>query len=523
MNALEKLQSAKDDFSKGDFVNAEKKARQVHLHSTGHSYRGSDIRLKSSACYLLMCIYTSVDNYEKAEALLSLCKAYGLAKDSSFLSDCAVLYLRWKKYPIAEGYAQRALDEDNTNANAYFVMGTILDETGYHSDAILSYEKGLEFDYRPEILTNIGNAYEHLGSRDSAKAYHHRAIEETTDNARRPLSTASICNLAAITMKERDYGFADLLYQQAIAADNNCAMAHLGLAQIMLMQKQWSIGWQEYRWRFHAHRNQKVMPWPEWQGQHCRLLVIHEQGYGDFFQCARYLHFIYMLNMEYKIFVPKDLEQITGENFGTDYTITSFDERNFDAYIYLMDLPRIFKEGINGACVTKPYMRTNLDAKIAGKTAPIVGYCWRGRTIPDPGRTIPFEIFMGLFQTDVFRQICLQQDASLYERGFFQNKNFSKDLELSTWSDTARVISSCDIIVTIDTAIAHLAGAMGKRVLCLVPYAPDWRWHFDTEIFSQASYWYPNMLLFRQLKEGDWQSVVEHVGSYLQQILSDKI
>lgn len=482
-------------------------------------YRNGNFASKLQAGHLIMLSYIACDNLDQASKYGNFCFHNGLMADSVFLTNFSTLKRLQKKCDIALKFVEQAATYDPKNANAYFVKGNILQDMERYNEAIEAFNYGLSIDYRPEQLANIGNAHFSLGDREAAKYFMYRCLEET-DNK----SLNAWQGLAGIARKERDFSLAEIAYQHALSINTQFPEGHLGIAELDLMHKNWQNGWLHYTWRFRASHTHKRLPWPEWQGNYdasISLIVVSEQGYGDIFMAARYMqpliHRCEMIGMKLKFLFPKEVSSLMNSNFGDQYIAkeNEIKDKQFSHYIYLMDLMRIFAEGNTVGIWDVPYLSASQVNKRQSDLFTI-GYAWRGRSQPDPMRSMKLTELTTLWSVGDWYSVSLQMDASEEERKLFNNCLADK----TTWETTALWIDQCDLIITIDTSIAHLAGAMGKGTFCMAPYSPDWRWHFaDSDTLKQRSRWYPTMMVYRQAKEGDWSTVIDAVKQDLTEYL----
>lgn len=495
---LNALQRAKAAFDAKDFATA---IRLAH-----NAQQTSNKNIMNAAFHLLMISYTSIGDYKRAMWFYNfLIKA--TPHDHVFLVNAAILFKNQKKYDEAKHLIDKAIHVKPDYPDIYFVLGVILNEQGFNDQALRVYEKGMVLEHRNVILTNIGNTLEELGHREQAKEAHLKTL--TTD----PTQLEAYINLASIAVKERDYLYAETLYNNVIERDRNHGAARMGLAHLQLMRGDWQKGWENYRWRFISDNSARKFPWPEWLGNSVsmeRLLIVFEQGYGDCFMAARWLKKfnpnLTMLNC------PDDMQSVISHfapNFRFIGKMSQKQlEAKFDTYIHIMDLFRLFQ--FDGKQPNISY----IDAGTYRGCDPVIGYCWKGRQKPDPRRSIGFDQFKRLV-LPVVDTVSLQLDATDTER-----RNFTRGITVAhDWVMTKCEIEQCNLIITIDTAIAHLAGAMGKQVWCLVPWSADWRYGMPSDNPYRLSQFYPFMRIYQQDKENDWTGVIERVRADLKRWL----
>jgi len=327
------------------------------------------------------------------------------------------------------------------------------------------------------------------------------------------------------------------LYERAVAKQPALARAHMGLAQALLFKGDFRAGWAEYEWRYKMQNTQNLLPQfkqAQWNGMALtasRLLVICEQGYGDCFQFARYL--------------PHVCERVKGGVFvGTGPEIKPLIERiegkhvcydrweqipPFDFQITMSSLPLVFGTMLETIPSRVPYLSAD-PAKIAawhGRLAEraqgrqTVGVVWQGRpTHPnDRVRSVGLGHLTRLLERDDILPVSLQVGAG--QEQLAQHAAHTRVLDaspdLKDFGETAALISALDCVVTIDSAVAHLTGGLGKRGYVMLPHAGEWRW-LDARSDSP---WYPSLELVRQDASGAWESVITRVIERLQASFGD--
>ena len=403
-------------------------------------------------------------------------------------------------------------------AEAYCDLGAVLGSKGHLEEAIAAYRQAtaLKPDF-PEAYDNLGNALIKIGHLDEAISVFQRAV------ALKPDYAEAHCNLG---VGLREVGLLDqaiVAFRQAIALKSDLAEAHRNLALALLAQGEWLEGWEANEWRWKCkdftspNRN---FAQPQWSGQPLkgRTLLLHaEQGFGDVIQLVRYLPLVARHGGNIILECHPELKRLLQPNVAGCRVVEKGQLLpDFDLYLPLMSLPRIFRTTLENIPGNVPYLHADAHtaqfwkSRIAGYPPTLnVGLAWAGRPshLNDRNRSIALASLGPLAQVPGIRVVSLQKgEAAAYAR------KVPTGMELIDWSeelndfaDTAALIANLDLVIAVDTAVVHLAGAMGKPVWVLLPYVPDWRWLLE----RKDSPWYPTMRLFRQKSLGDWADVIE--------------
>ncbi len=319
---------------------------------------------------------------------------------------------------------------------------------------------------------------------------------------------------------------AEAAFRQALAVDRPLVESHWDLAFALLLQGKFEEGWNEYEWRWNRpDYPARQFEQPAWQGealQGRRLLVHAEQGAGDTIQFARYLPLLTERGARVTLECPGPLVRLLQTLDGLDQVLARGDAfPHFDFQCPLLSLPRLFRTGPDSIPARIPYLRPSpggprLPMENATGPQPLrVGLAWAGNPAHenDARRSIP----------KVLMQTRLEgAEAVFYSLQPRGASNFGKETGTADWvvdlahligdyADTAALMEQLDLVISVDTSVAHLAGALGRPVWLLLPYAPDWRWLTR----RCDSPWYPTMQIFRQPSPGDWDFVLKDVRDRL--------
>jgi tetratricopeptide (TPR) repeat protein len=437
-------------------------------------------------------------------------------------------------------------------AEPYFHMGDTLCFLGQMEAGIENYRKALQC--RPDMLeayNNLGNALKAQGNLeaavvnyrqvvrlkpDLAEAYYNLGstlrLKEEFDNAithlrraleLKPQYAEAYNNLGLVFKNMGDIGQATEYFSQALRIKPDMAEAHWNRSFMYLLNEKFEDGWQDYDWRFRQVRWKTLYPHPysgpRWDGSPSagKTLFVHdEQGLGDTLQFVRYLPMAKTRCATLIFETRKSLIPLLKGFPGIDQIVSRSSsphpDKNWDVYIPLLSLPKVFGSTLETIPNQVPYLYADTQKteywrhRLTGDGFK-VGIVWAGRPMHtnDHNRSCALRQFLPCAEIPGIQLIGLQKGAAAAQAAELPPKmNFVNfDEELQDFSDTAGLIENLDLVISVDTAVAHLAGAMGKPVWVLLPVIPDWRWMMDRE----DSPWYPSMRLFRQKKRGDWESV----------------
>jgi tetratricopeptide (TPR) repeat protein len=306
-------------------------------------------------------------------------------------------------------------------------------------------------------------------------------------------------------------------HRRAIAIQPSYADAHFALGWALLLTGNFVEGWKEYEWRL-RQKNASLLE-RTWDGAELngKTILLHaEQGFGDTIQYARFIPRVAQGGGKIILACQSELVRLLKNLPGVDRVVSNAEALPpFDVRCPLMSLPLVFATEASTILANIPYLTPDADdvARWSKRLKPgqrlRVGVSWSGRpTHPDDrNRSIPLHDFRPLFQHSEIEIHSLQPSAGQgADMGLIEYGDALKD-----FADTAALIGNLDLIISVDTAVAHLAGAMGKPVWLLLPYSPDWRWMLN----HSDSPWYPTMRLFRQSRLRDWVSVVNQVAQQL--------
>jgi tetratricopeptide (TPR) repeat protein len=351
-----------------------------------------------------------------------------------------------------------------------------------------------------------------------------------------PASAHACNNLGKLHQDRREITAAIAWYREALARQPEYALAHFNLSTAYLISGSYADGWRAYEWRFKRDDWQSFYPrrisLPRWDGRSFkgRTLWVHtEQGMGDTIQFIRYLPRVKALGGTVVFETHKTFMRLFSGLDGVDriveYCPSNSPEKEADLFVPLLSLPGIFGTELTSIPGTVPYLAA--DPSLVGQWKKRftgeemrIGLVWAGSGV-NPRRSLPLAWFTPLTRIPGTRWYGLQKGAAgdqTAAEGL--PKGMSLELigrEFEDFSDTAAALSCLDIIISIDTSVAHLSVALARPTYLLLDYASEWRWLLDRE----DSPWYPTMRLFRQERPGDWRAPLTRIGREIETLASN--
>lgn len=418
---------------------------------------------------------------------------------------------------------QAALDLEPLNALLNLHAGAALHDLRRYAEAIACYRKALDSaPHMGEAHNNLGNSFMALGRFAEAIASFSTAAEFLAASPV-PLTTRATARQALGNIAE-----AETDCRRALILDPAFAAAHWNLALNLLLQGKYAEGWREYEWRWRKpdftspSRHTDVQLW-DGSPLNGRTILLHaEQGFGDTIQFIRYATLVAqrggLVMVECQPQLMQLMKSVTGVQsvFPFGATLPSF-----SCQAPLLSLPHLFGttlQTIPSPCpyfsITAAHREKWVSLLSAHRPTLRVGLAWAGKSYPDPLRSCRLADFAPLATTNNTTFYSLQLGEGAEQAGSPPAGMALIDLteQIKDFADTAALIEQLDLVISIDTAVAHLAGALGKPACILLPFAPDWRWLLE----RSDSPWYPAMRLFRQRQAGDWGEVISNVRTALE-------
>lgn len=415
--------------------------------------------------------------------------------DPHLLSNLAVAYQETGDLDAAIVHYRQSLAIRSNNPTTWFNLGSALSEQGDFGNAISAFEVSLVHDHTPaKTHISLGRVFVETGHLNSGiKAF-----------------------------------------AAAVKTEPSNPDAHLNLAHALLKAGDYTRAWDHFEWRFktsEAQRQLHLPSLPRWDGRsgsHIDLLLVGEQGLGDSIQFMRFCHRIGRELGSVSLCVPHPLVELARHSAVAQriYSPLEADEVSSGHWLPLMSALRFLDLSADQLTSQSAYIQvpaaisSHWKAKLAGEGQPIVGIHWQGNPSTEitglQGRSMQLEHLAPIGDLGGFRLLSLQKGYGSEQLATcsFLDRFVSCQQEINAMWDfvaTAAMVQACGLVITTDSALAHLAGGLGHPTWLLLHHSPDWRWGVDGE----TTPWYPNMRLFRQKRKGDWAEVLDRVKAEL--------
>ena len=492
---------------------------------------------------------------DKAERLCTGILEYR-QDDFDALQILGLLNLQRRRPNEALGFLSKAM-EVNCSADAMSNLGLALHAAGRFEEAAANHRNALMLaPGHPEILYNLGNACSELGRIDEALANYDEVLAKNPGHAgtlvnrgnaylrlNRPVEAISSFDKALATMPghpqiltNRGHALRRLDRPVEALADFNAALAkapdfpeahfEAGMTRLTLGDFE---GWKDYEWRWKTGRfarRRRKLDAPLWRGEAPiagkKILLHAEQGFGDTIQFIRYAPLLAGRGAKVICEVQPQLRSLLSQLDDIEVIAEGEPLPRFDLQCPMLSLPLAFGTRIETIPASIPCLTASADRLTLWRDRlpkrPRAGFVWSGSPFHDndANRSIPLASLAALLASAPLSCISLQTELRAADDEVLRDLTNLVHLggELRDFADTAAVISLLDVVISVDTAVAHLAGALGKPVVILLPFAADFRWMRDRE----DTPWYPTAKLFRQSAFGDWARVIARLGDELRMV-----
>jgi len=414
------------------------------------------------------------------------------------------------------------------SAEAHHNLGLIKRKQGKLAEARTLLARAIELDpqHAPSHF-NLGGMLFEMKEWDQARRHHQQALQLRPDYAE------PNCSLGILCMAQGQLDEALGYFDRALEIQPDLAEAHCDRGMLLLVRGDLAAGWPEYQWRWKTPTARPRPPGPVWDGEPLAgrtILIDTEQGYGDTFQFIRYAPLVKARGGRVIIGCPGHLVPILSTCTGIDefYCVDKDRPPPFDVRVSLLDLPGIFRTELESIPADVPYLSAEPQrvedwrTQLGDSGAYRVGINWQGN--PSFGwdhfRSIPLAEFAPLAAVERVRLLSLQHGFGTEQLAGapFPVEDLGGQLDAGpAFCSKAALMRNLDLVITSDTSVAHLAGALGVPVWLALSFGPDWRWLLGREDCP----WYPTMRLFRQTKLGHWGPVFKRIANELRRLSED--
>ncbi|HEY8749202.1 MAG TPA: tetratricopeptide repeat-containing glycosyltransferase family protein [Tepidisphaeraceae bacterium] len=472
------------------------------------------------ALQLLGALLGHTGRHEQAAEVLSRCVRLD-PTDAAAQSTLGIALQLLGHPEKAIEHLSRAVELQPQAAQMQYNLGKALRDQKRMEEAAIAFGRTVELQrsFSP-AWNNLGNTLRDLGRLEEAVTCYQ------TDLELRPNNPHTLHNMGITYRELLRLAEAMRCFDTALTFEPGYNECRLSRAMLLLLEGQLLRGWNEYESRFDVPRTKARREYtqPAWDGSDPEgrtILLYSEQGFGDAIQFVRYAPLLAQRNVTVIIECQPELRELFASLRGVEQVICPGDELpDFDAYRGMLSMPLTFGTTLETIPAEGPYLRADRAKvrrwrKIIEPGGLRVGLVWAGAAGygNDRNRSLTLERISRFAQTPDIRFYGLQKGDAAKQALNPPEGMSVLDLsdELHDFSDTAAAIENLDLVISVDTAVGHLAGALGKSVWLMIPYFPDWRWMLG----RVDSPWYPTMRLFRQGARGDWDGVIDRVAEEL--------
>jgi len=507
MTSSQSIESAHRQFRSGRLAEAERILRQVLQQEPRHS----------DALHLLGLVASQSGHQDEAVRLVQA--AIGANPNrADFRVNLGGILLKLGRNDEAIECARAAMAIDPFSSHAPFLLGNALVKAGRGVEAVDAYRQAME--KTPNLLgmmLNLAYALQGLGQLDEAAGLFESVLSFA------PNCAGACSHLGAILYPTEQIDRSLALHRKALLIEPENVGFHWYYAIALLTNGDFAEGWEEFEWRlrFPELNLYRASPQPQWDGSDLagKTIVLHnEGGFGDGIFFARYVPMVAGRGGRIILDCQPELTRLFARIPAVESIIPRGDPLPaFDTHIALPGLPRLFQTRLENIPGSVPYLTAGpkeaeyWKQRLSQNPGPKIGLAWSGSSNDMVWRSRTLEIFSPLAGVRGIQFYSLQKGPEAKQPIPPGLSMIDYTDELHDFADTAGLIANLDMVISVDTSVAHLAGAMGKPTWTLIPYACDFRWLRSRE----DSPWYPTMRLFRQGQDRNWNRVAERVAGEL--------
>ncbi|HEV2694946.1 MAG TPA: tetratricopeptide repeat-containing glycosyltransferase family protein [Verrucomicrobiae bacterium] len=455
----------------------------------------------------------------------------------------------------AERLGRELLTENQSSGESLFLLGLIANQAGRYPESVQWLEQAAGFlPPSVRIFSALGGAYDSAGDFQRAAEYYTRCLQLDPQCSEAWHQLGNVCyaqrnmelaaqayrkaadldpgnfaiwnNLANTLRQLEALPEAIAAYDRALAGRPDDAVIRANRGRTLLAAGRLAEGFRDHEFRWEPLGLRRY-PQPVWRGEHLpgkTLFVFAEQGVGDTIHFVRYLRLARSRVGRIILACQPSLISLLEHSACADVIIGAADAPPpFDTYVPLLHLPGVFNTTLESIPATVPYLSP--EGAIPLPSTPTghlkVGLTWAGNPafLDDAIRSIPLVGFAGILDISGVSFFSMQLNVPADDEAFFQSSSLIKTMTgVKNFEETANLIRQLDLVISVDTAVAHLAGALGKPVWTLINRSPDWRWMLQ----RTDSPWYPTMRLYRQQRSEGWEPVLAQVAGELRKLVESR-
>lgn len=430
----------------------------------------------------------------------------------------------------ALAYYKKALALNQKDAKTLYATANLCRDLDMYPEAAALYSQTMELEPKnTQLILDAANMFTMIDELDIALQLYKKILSIN------PMALEALYNYGYTLKKKGNVHEAIDIYKRILSIRSDYAHPHFSLGLAYLSLGDFEHGWKEYEWRWQAYNEKpREFAQPIWQGQDLNgktILLYAEQGLGDSFQFIRYAQVFKSMGACVIFAAQPPLKKILSLCPYLDSVIIPGEKiPNFDYHLPLMSCPLLFNTTVSTVPDTIPYLYADptLQAawrqRLSNDNQYKIGICWQGNANYSTqflrkavaAKSIHVSEFLPMAKISGITLYSLQKINGIDQLNELKDiciRTFDHDFDEShgRFMDTAAVIKNLDLVITIDTSIAHLAAALGTPTWIFLPSPSDWRWIEHNPEYTYKTPWYPNVRLFRQKKPGDWQAVINQV------------
>ena len=473
------------------------------------------------AAHMLGIIYLSINDLKNA--VIHLNEALKLNPNNlEAQSNLGVAFHRAGNYEVAAQIQRQVIKLNPEFINAHNNLGIALLELGNLVEAEKSLSKAVELQpFHPEAHNNLGNIYNKLKDFKKAEEFYKKSIEQNPNEFRTWLNYG---HLLVDSMRLEE---ALEKYEKCCELNPENVESRFNLSFLYLLNGDFEKGWEQYEFRSSWLKSKGLseitFDKPKWNGESLEgktIFITPEQGYGDMVMFSRYLTRVSESGAKIILGTGKKLGSFLSTSFPNIEILEEGEstQTQFDYWIPIMSLPKIYRTDLSNIPEQKfkndPKKVQEWKDKIGKSDKKRIGLCWKGTPTHrfNSLRSISLESILKALP-DNFEYVSLQNEVTNEE------KSLLTCYDIKDFADLGALCELVDLVITVDTAVAHVSGSLGQPTWTLIPYLPDWRWLKE----GNSTPWYPSMKLYRQDKgynetvymPGDWTPVLKRINDDL--------